>query len=352
MALLTLPGLIDPHVHLRDPGQTEKEDFYTGTCAALAGGYTTVIDMPNNTVPITTYDRLMEKRTIAQQKTVADIGFHFGSLGDNLEEFAKVQPYIMGLKLYLNETTGNFLIDKEKIKSIIDAWRAVSKKPILFHAEEDAITYVIELIKQNPTPAHFCHISLQTDLQQIMDAKAQGLPITCGVTPHHLFLTQQDAATLGPYGKMKPPLGEQSDVDFLWQHIKAIDCIESDHAPHTKAEKEGTLPPYGVPGLETTLPLLLTAVSEEKLTFNDIVRLCSANPSKIFGIKIDPETKIEVSMDAQYTIEHNNLFTKCAWSPFAGRTVKGKVHTVSIRGTKVFENHTIPAQPGSGNLLP
>src|SRR5689334_5358828 len=108
---ITLPGLVDVHVHLREPGQTHKEDFYTGTSAALAGGYTAVFDMPNNAEPITTVARLKEKINLAKQKTVCDIGFHFGSLGDNLSEFAEAREMASGLKLYLNVTTGNYLLD-------------------------------------------------------------------------------------------------------------------------------------------------------------------------------------------------------------------------------------------------
>ncbi|MDO8639653.1 MAG: amidohydrolase family protein, partial [bacterium] len=146
MTKIILPGLIDPHVHLRDPGQTEKEDFYTGTCAAIAGGFTTILDMPNNKVPITTLERLEEKISFAKQKTACDIGFYFGSLGDNLDEFEKVKNKVFGLKLYLNETTGNFLINKEKLLKIFSAWP--SDKPILLHAEDEAVSFVIETVRR------------------------------------------------------------------------------------------------------------------------------------------------------------------------------------------------------------
>ena len=122
MSIITFPGLIDMHVHLRDPGQTEKEDFYTGTSAALAGGFTTVFDMPNNKIPITSKERLDEKIRTAKEKIVCDIGFYFCSLGDNLSEFAKVKDNVFGLKLYLNITTGYFLIDEKKLGEIYTHW--------------------------------------------------------------------------------------------------------------------------------------------------------------------------------------------------------------------------------------
>lgn len=364
MKTITLPGLIDPHVHLRDPNQSHKEDFYTGTASALAGGYTTIIDMPNNKTPITTLARLQDKITIAKKKIVCDVGFYFGSLGDNLEEFNKVKRYVLGLKLYLNETTGNFLIDKKSLEKIFTTWSQSitlhsailqNQKPILLHAEDDAVAEVIRIVKKTGQHSHFCHISTISDLKQVIKAKEEGLPITCGVTPHHLFLTEHDAKRLGPYGKMKPPLRSKKDVDFLWKNLKFIDVVESDHAPHTKEEKESDAPPYGVPGLETTLPLLLTAVSEKRLSLDEIIRLCYQSPSRIFGIPrfdgSNHQSAIEIDLDRSYTIENKNLFTKCAWSPFNGWKVKGKILRVVLRRKKVFDTNRITALPAFGKII-
>lgn len=392
MSVLTLPGLIDPHVHLRTPGQEYKEDFLTGTQAAVAGGFTTIVDMPNNKTPITTLARLEEKIAIAEKQTVCNLGFHFGSLGDNISEFDSVKNKVVGLKLYLNETTGNFLIDPGKLEEIFEAWNGGT---ILLHAEDDALPAVIQVVKKTGKRAHFCHISTASDLKQIMSAKETGLPISCGVTPHHLFLTENDGKILGPFGKMKPPLRKQKDVDFLWKNIKAVDIIESDHAPHTLEEKtivrgeervaragdphrvpaakartsdggsERQDPPspqsipYGVPGLETALPLLLTAVSQNRLEIEDVVRLCHDNPAQIFGIEQGREpaspgqggTKIEIDLNQAYTIEGKNLFTKCRWSPFEGWKMKGKLIRAIINNKTVFENEKITIQPGEGKII-
>lgn len=352
MSKITLPGLIDPHVHLRDPGQTHKEDFYTGTCAALSGGYTTIIDMPNNKVPITSANRLKEKITIARQKIVCDVGFYLGSVGDNLDEFVKVNPpvggLVLGLKLYLNETTGNFLIDKNSLSKIFKAWPA--SLPILLHAEDDAVAFVLNLVRRTQNRVHFCHISTQGDLEQIIKAKEENLAITCGVTPHHLFLSENDLKTLGPFGKMKPPLRSKKDVHFLWKNLDNIDVLESDHAPHTIAEKK-TNASYGVPGLETTLPLLLTAALKKRLTIEDIIRLCHKSPARIFGIKTDLNTKVIVDLNSPFTVHNSSLFTKGCWSPFEGWKLKGKVNTVFIRGQKVFDNSKILANPGFGKII-
>ncbi len=344
---ITLPGLIDIHVHLRTPGQTHKEDFTTGTSAALAGGFTTVIDMPNNAVPTTTSTLLEEKMEIAQKQVVSNIGFYFGSLGNNLKEFEKVKNKVFGIKLYLNETTGNFLINAGLLSKIFDAWNG---GPILVHAEDDAVKEVIKNVKRTKKPTHFCHISLSSDLKQIARAKEKGLPVTCGATPHHLFLSQKDTRKLGPYGKMKPYLKSQKDVMFLWKNLDQIDVIESDHAPHTKEEKESDNPPFGVPELETTLPLLLTAVNQDKLTINDIKRLCHDNAQKIFKIP-DLDSSIEIDMNETYEIKNENLFTKCKWSPFNNWKMQGKIKKVMIQNQTVFENGIVTVKPGSRRIL-
>jgi dihydroorotase len=345
---ITLPGLIDPHVHLRDPGQTYKEDFYTGTAAALAGGFTTVMDMPNNAEPVTTLARLEAKQAIAVQKTVNDIGFHFGTLGDNFDEFPKVIDKVKGLKVYLNVTTGGFIIDKDKLSAIYKAWP--SDKVILLHAEDDVSDLVETTVKSVTKATHMCHVSSRAELEFVIRAKDAGLPITCGVTPHHLFLTDKDAERLGPYGHMKPYLKPQADQDFLWQHMDYIDIIESDHAPHTKDEKNSGTPPFGVPGLETTLPLMLTAVAEGKLTHEQMIEKLHTNPSRIFRVEVDDSTAVEVDM-AEREIRNEELLTKCGWSPFAGRKVVGKVKKVSLHGIPVFDDGKILVQPGSGRII-
>ncbi len=344
--MIKLPGLIDPHVHLRTPGQTHKEDFTSGTKAAIAGGFTVVIDMPNNLSPITTLDRLDEKIEIAEGQAVSDIGFHFGSLGDNLSEFEKVKDKVLGLKLYLNQTTGGFIIDQNNLLKIYDAWEV--DKPILVHAEEDVIDLVIEACEKTKKKTHICHVSSSEELEKIIKAKKKGLSITCGVTPHHLFLSEKDVKRLKSYGMMKPPVYDGFS-DFAFKNLKHIDLIESDHAPHTREEKNSENPPFGVPNLETTLGLLLSAESKGLLTIEDIKRLCHDGPSEIFGIKQDSE--IEVDEDEEWTVDGNRLEAKCKWSPFEDRKLKGRVKKVYIRKKLVFENGQFLVEPGFGKVL-
>lgn len=344
---ITLPGLIDVHVHFRDPGQTHKEDFFTGTSAALSGGFTTVIDMPNNVIPITTRKLLDEKIKIAKEKAVCDIGFHFGSLGNNLQEFSKVSKKVFGLKLYLNQTTGNFIIGKKELEKIYGAWE--SFQPILLHAEEDMLDMVFQTVKSTKRRTHICHVSSKAELLKIMEAKERGLPVTCGVTPHHLFLDREDEKRLGPYGRMKPYLKSKRDVKFLWENIAYIDIVESDHAPHTREEKRKDSP-FGVPGLETTLPLLLTAVRDGKLLLDEIIQLCHTNPAKIFNISTSSKTFVEVDL-IEYLVRNKNLKTKSGWSPFDGTKLVGKVKRVVIRGDEVITKGKIKAKEGAGKII-
>jgi dihydroorotase-like cyclic amidohydrolase len=342
---ISLPGLTDVHVHLRDPGQEHKEDFITGTSAALAGGFTTVIDMPNNAEPIFTVERLRRKIALAKQKVVCDIGFYFGSQGDNLDEFAEASQLALGLKLYLNHTTGNFLMDPEHLKTIYAAWPQDS--PILLHAEEDVIDVVIESLNGLARPIHVCHMPSREILEKIIVAKKLGLPVTCGVCPHHLFLNDQDEQRIGVYGAMKPSLKPQSDVNYLWEHLDDIDMFESDHAPHTHQEKQDGA--FGVPGLETMLPLLMTAVSNGKMTIEQLVDKLYTQPKKLLKL---PDQEAEITFVGEPTvIDNNKLLTKCGWSPFDGMAVSGKVQKVILRGEVVFENGVVQAHPGTGKIL-
>jgi carbamoyl-phosphate synthase/aspartate carbamoyltransferase/dihydroorotase len=338
---------------LRDPGQTHKEDLTSGTQAALAGGFTMVCDMPNNFTPVTTVQLLNEKRALAKDKAVCDIGFYFGSLGDNLVEFIEAAPLSVGLKLYLNITTGGFIIDIPTMQRIYQAWHDVApEKPILLHAESDVMPMVLETLKLTTHPTHICHVSSKSELTSILNAKSAGLPITCGVCPHHLLLTAEDQLKQGAYCHMKPSLKDSSDRDFLWEHFKDIDIVESDHAPHTREEKNGPNPPFGVPGLETTLPLLLNEVHAGRIAIEDITSHCYTRVREIFHLPQQEDTYIEVDENAEYEIRNELLFTKCHWSPFAGRKVYGKLTKTVLRGQTVFENGIVNVVPGSAQVLP
>lgn len=340
--LIRLPGLIDPHVHLREPGATQKEDFTTGTKAAIAGGYTTVLDMPNNPVATISPEALQEKVNLAKDRIYADVGFHFGTSSKSIQYFTEVAPKVFGLKVYMNQTTGDLLMeDDQTLEAVFSGWP--KWKPVLVHAEGDTLQKAISLAKKFGNKLHVCHVSLKEEVEAIKAAKMDGLNLSCEVSCHHLFLTEEDAKRLGSFGMMKPPLSSKADQEALWEAIAdgTIDMVASDHAPHTKEEKSGEKPPYGVPGLETTLPLLLTAVNDGRLTLDKLVELTSINPRKIFGIPEQENTYVEVDMGESYVIDEKNLQTKCGWTPFTGMKVTGKVKKVVLRGKVVFDGKEI-----------
>lgn len=348
--LVRFPGLIDIHVHLRDPGQTHKEDFFTGTKAALAGGVTTVFDMPNNNDPILTEKLLSEKNEIAKQKALCDYGLYFGTDGKNINEFEKVANEVIGLKIYLNMTTGGLLIgDVWLIDKIFKYWP--KNKIIVVHAENEMIDFALDLCRKHGNRLHVTHISKRNDLEKIIDVKRLNLPVTCDVTPHHLFLTDKDGKYLNGLVQVKPELQSQSDVDYLWDNLSKIDCIASDHAPHTSEEKKAFDPPSGLPGLDTMLPLLYTAVRQKRLSITDLIRLTNTNPQKIFGYKQDKNTFVELDPKEEYQIENKNLLTKCGWSPFEGWNVYGKVKRVYIRGQNVYEEGKVLVDRGFGRNI-
>lgn len=344
--IIRLPGLIDIHVHFRDPGETHKEDFYTGTCAALAGGVTTIFDMPNNLEPIFSYEKLMEKIKIVEQKAVSDWSLYFGTDGRNTDQFDKVAEFTIGLKVYMSMTTGKYVIgDEELLDLVFRKWP--KSKVIVVHAEGDRVDLAIKLASKYSTKLHITHISTKDSLEKIIDAKKNDLSITCDTTPHYLMLSIDDLLEFKGFGSVKPPLATKKDIEYLWNNLKYIDCIASDHAPHTLSEKKSSNPPAGIPGVETTLPLLA-----EELSSDEIIRLTNTNPRKIFGIKQDENTYVEIDKDEGYKIKNESLFTKCGWSPFEGFEGTGKVKRVFIRGIKVFENGEIFVSQGFGkNIL-
>ena len=348
MGTIRLPGMIDAHVHLREPGGTHKENVVSGTAAALAGGVIGVLEMPN-TKPAT-MDRtgLGLKHETYRSKSRCDFGLFLGSDGKNLDALVELGGSVAGLKLYLDNTYGDLQIrDLELLEPIWRCWPGPG--PICVHAETiESISQAISLTDRYSQALHVCHVSRREHLQAILLAKEQGLPVTCEVTPHHLFLTEQDSVRLGPFGMMKPSLGSASDRDALWQHLGDVDCIATDHAPHSREEKLGAHPPPGVPGLETVLPLLLTAVHEGRLELSRLVELVHDSPLRIFPITPPSSSWIEIDPDERYQLSSEGLHTRCHWTPFDGTWVVGRVMRTWIRGRITFESGEVSAEPGWG----
>jgi carbamoyl-phosphate synthase/aspartate carbamoyltransferase/dihydroorotase len=258
-----------------------------------------------------------------------------------------------GLKIYLNDTFGPLRVEElSHLQRCFQDWPA--GRPIAMHAEGQSVAAGIGLVAAYGRPLHFCHISRRDEIELIAAAKARGLPVTCEVAPHHLFLTRADAGRLGPLGDMRPRLAGQADIDALWEHIgTTVDCIATDHAPHTLDEKRGQAPPPGVPGLETSLPLMLRAVGQGRLTLARLNELMAHNPRRIFGLDSPPDTWIEVE-DEEYRLPEAGWLSRCGWTPFAGLPARGRVRQVFMRGHCVYRAGDPPylAPPGSGCLLP
>lgn len=337
--IVKLPGLIDVHTHLREPGATQKEDFETGTKAAVAGGYTLILDMPNNPVPTITKEALDQKISLAEGRIYSDLGFNFGATPKNSPEFEKVKNQVFGLKVYMNHTTGDLLMeDDAALEEVFSKW--IKGKPIMVHSEAETLKKAINLAKKHDQTLHICHVSLKQEVEMIKQAKEEGMDISSEVSCHHLFLTDKDVEKLGTYGMMRPPLSFKEDQEVLWQGIEegTIDVIASDHAPHTKEEKSNKEKVVnGVPGLETSLPLLLNAVNEGRLTLEKVIEITSTNARRIFQVP-DQNAEVEVDLEEKYIIDSSELFTKCGWTPFEGMEVTGKIKKVTIRGQVVFEN--------------
>ena len=345
MTTVRLPGLIDVHVHMRQPGGDHKETWDTGTAAALAGGFTTVLAMPNTTPAVVDEGTLEIAADLAAGGARCDYGLFLGAGHANAGAVGALAGRGVGLKMYLGHTFGDLRLDDQPVWSAhLEAWPEA--EVVAVHAEGSVLQTVIGLAEAIDQPIHVCHVADANDLSLVAAAKDRGMRITCEVAPHHLFL---DVTSPLPSGRaeVRPRLGTPKDRQALWDRLEVIDCIATDHAPHTLAEKDGSDPPPGFPGLETALPLLLTAVHDGLLSIDDVVERCHRRPAEIFGLVVDDDTWTEVDVDEKYEIAAFGE-SRCGWTPFAGTPVMGRVDRVAIRGVTAFENGRVVAAPGTG----
>lgn len=348
MKRLVLPGLIDAHVHLREPGGEHKEEVATGTAAALAGGIAGVLDMPNNTPAVVDAAGLARKAALFRQKARCDYGLFLGA-GDESHPTPADAQSAVALKLYLTPTYGPLQL--ASLASLLQIFRDWPReRPIAVHAEGLSMAIPIGLALLTGKRVHICHVARADEIALVRAAKEQGAPVTCEVTPHHLFLTQRDAARLGPFAAMKPPLGDENDVAALWQHLQVVDLVASDHAPHTLAEKEGPSPPPGVPGVETMLVLLFDAVQEGRLSVERLVELLHHGPQRVYGVQA-PEAQVELELGGRRSLWGRELHSKCGWTPYEGRTVRARVRRVVLHGVVAFEDGRVLAAAGEGRPL-
>lgn len=360
-----MPALIDPHVHFRDPGFEYKEDFYTGTCAAAAGGVGAVFDMPNTNPPTFTRELLAQKRDIVSKKAVVNYGLYFGSNPDNAPEIEKATN-VPGVKMYLNTTTGNLKMDDQS------HWEKVFKaaKKVSLHAEGDTFVAAVNLWKSLDVPCelHLCHMSLQQEVELIRELKKDkkyAEKISCEVCPHHLLMTWEERKKHGAFCCMKPPLAEASDVEALWAGIEdgTIDFFATDHAPHTREEKEQSdidgVPVYGIPGVETLFPLMFTEFVKRKWSFEKLVAMTSANIVKCFHIT-DKKGSLSIGSDADFVffdpekitkIAGAKSLSKCDWTPYEGYESHLEIQKTFIAGQEVFDGEKILVEAGFGKEI-
>ena len=351
--MIKLPGLIDPHVHLREPGQTHKEDWDSGTAAALAGGVTMLLAMPNTKPPIfdtATLDLALEA---ARSKARCDYAQFLGAGPGNIDwgRHETLPQQAAGLKMYLDSTFGELRLDDMTLwQQHFQSWP--KDLPIVAHSESRSMAAVILMAAIYDRPVHIAHISLKEEVLLIKAARARGIQVTCEVCPHHLFLTKDDIPTISQghpgRGEVRPRLATKEDVEALWANLNVIDCFATDHAPHTLAEKDGENPPPGFPGLETLLPLLLTAVHDGRLIIDQLIEKSVTNPRKIFNLPEQPETWVEVDENATYELHAAEMKSRCGWTPFESWQVKGRVRRVVLRGSTAFQDGKVSAEPGYG----
>ncbi len=348
---MILPGLIDPHVHLREPGATHKEDWDSGTAAALAGGFTALLAMPNTQPAVTDAETLAVALTAARKKARCDYAQYLGAGADNIATLPGLASAAAGLKMYLDQTYGPLRLDDMTVWMEHFA-RWPRHLPIVAHAEGRTLAAVILLAALYDRSLHIAHVSRREEILLIRRAKERGLKVTCEVAPHHLFLTSEDIPTLGAgRSEVRPRLATPGDCAALWENLEVIDCFATDHAPHTLQEKDSSNPPPGFPGLETALPLLLTAVKENRLTLEDLILRMYTNPQRIFALPSQPDTWIEVDEEATWEICAAEMHTRSAWTPFEGWKVRGRVRRVVLRGQEAYRDGQVLAPPGYGKNL-
>ncbi len=387
--LHVLPGAIDVHVHFRDPGYPHKEDFESGTAAAAFGGVTTVFDMPNTIPPTGTAEILAAKHRMAAEKAHVDFGL-YGLLGEDTIEHVPdlVAGGVIGFKLYMGNTFGK--IPSPSTGAMLEAFEVVAPtgKRISLHAETNSImerretrlraagrtdplahiasrpaVVAVEAVSRAALLAewtgariHILHISSAEELRPLREAKARGVDITGETCPHYLMLSSDDYARFAGVIRVNPPVREARNQEPLWRALAdgTIDLIATDHAPHTPEEKTRNdiwTVDCGFPGVETQMPLMLTAMNAGRFTISDYVRWSAASPAKTFGLYprkgvIQPGSEADIAvvdLGREWTIDDSKLQSRSKITPFQHMRVKGlPIHTL-VRGRFVMKNRTLAA---------
>ena len=380
--LTVLPGCIDTQTHFREPGSTDTEDLHSGSRAAIAGGITSVFEMPNTNPPTSNMKEFQRKLDLAKNRMYCNYAFYFGATADNAVDLASLEGLegCCGIKLFAGSSTGNLLVAEEN--DIEKVFKNASKVVAVHSEDEEILNRNKKLIKEGDVhthpiwrsdecaisstrrivriaerfkkKAHILHVTTKQEIDFLSQHKGN---ITFEITPQHLTIYAPDCYDkLGTYAQMNPPLRDKSHYDRLWYGVKnnLNDTIGSDHAPHLKVNKEKTYPnsPSGMPGVQTLMPVMLNHVNDGKLTLSQLVKLICENPVKIFGIQ--NKGFIKEQYDADFTIidmhktieiKNENIESKCGWSPFDGFKFKGTPVSTIIGGKIKMKDGKIIGEP-------
>lgn len=360
--LLAIPALIDPHVHFRTPGYTQKENWISGSLAALKGGYSMVFDMPNTKPTTITHKRLLQKISVIDKqlkKSSAPLKYKlfFGADKNNFQEIHKVKDLVIGIKVFMGSSTGELLMNDESSLHAIFALAKTFNLIIATHAEDEglikqnimkygecntfdchskirnetvatkAVSLAINLAKSYQVKTYILHISTKKEIELIKNAKKSGVPVFAETCPHYLYLDIDSYTKLNGFAKVNPPLRNKLNQKHLWKAINdgVIDTVASDHAPHLKKEKNNIYNkcPSGMPGIETTLPLIFTAYKQGKIrNINTIINVLNKNAQKIFNIEPNHDL-IFINIEDYKFLNESKLATKVKWSPYKDLLLTG-----------------------------
>ena len=381
-----IAGGIDAHVHFREPGLTHKADIYTESRAALAGGVTTVFDMPNTNPPTVTAEALKDKISIAEEKSAVKTGFHIGATNSNAEMICRlvregdaetgIRPEdIAGVKVFMGSSTGNMLVDE---KSTLDMLFSIKEKPVLVHCEDEqtikenlqaaiekygeeipfeehenirsrkacikSSIRALELAIKHGTRLVLCHISTKEEIEMVRAAKSNNPDIIAETSCNYLWFSNEDYTRLGSRAKCNPSVKTPADREALREALATgqIDTIGSDHAPHLPSEKDAnyTKAPSGLPSIQQTLPVLLTIAAEDEIPLTRIASVFSEKASDLYRLdrgRIAKGQKADLVVfdyEKEFTVKAEDQKSKCGWTPYEGVTLKGVIEEVYINGQK------------------
>ena len=372
---VVLPGIIDTQTHFREPGSTDVEDLESGSRAAVLGGVTSLFEMPNTNPPTSNLVEFDKKLQLAKNRMHSNYAFYFGATPDNIEQLSKLKDVegCCGVKLFAGSSTGKLLVDKEAdIEKVISS----SDRVVSIHSEDEEILNlrkkfikegdvhshpewrntecaisstrrVVKIAERYNKKIHVLHVTTKEEVDFLAMHKKN---VTFEITPQHLTLYAPDCYDkLGTYAQMNPPLRTKEHYDRLWVAIKnnIVDVLGSDHAPHSKENKNKNYPntPSGMPGVQTIFPVMLDHVNNGKLTLQQLIKLMCENPCKIFGIKnkgylkegYDADLTI-ADMDKEVTIKDEMIASKCGWTPFNNHKVKGFPVGTIVNGNLVMSD--------------